>query len=194
MQILLFWYIISKAVEGIIIDKTYILKEIFRNSTYVKIQLDNFVQGEEYIKIYNKSILDKDERYNFNTQLTWWWMISPFSVVIGTTFLGIIYTVYIHKYTHNNTLKLDKTDVIILFLLLLCFLTEIIFIFTLVLRYVYISDMDIIIFIMTSGILNLIQFPTVVPDFTFPPALSFNNTYAPFSIPPTPSDFTFPPF
>lgn len=184
-QILIFWYVISKAVENIIIDKSSIIREIFQNSTLLQTQLYGYLNSEEYQKIYNQSMIDKNERTQFNINLTWQWMLIPFLIVIVLLVLGILYAMYVHRYTSNNTLKLDRTDIIILLLLFLCFLTELIFIFTLVMRYVYVSDMDMVVFLMTSGVINFIQLPTLSP-FTFPPAIA---PYAP-SVPPA----TFPPF
>jgi hypothetical protein len=106
-------------------------------------------------------------------------MLIPFLIVIIILSLGILYTCYVHRYTNNNILKLDKTDILILMMVFMSFLTEIIFIFVLVMRYVYVSDMDMIIFFMTSGIGNML-IPTYSP-FALP-------TYAPYA------PYTYPPF
>jgi hypothetical protein len=171
MQILLFWYVISKAVEIIIIDKSLIVREIFQNSTLLQKQIKGFLNSESYSLIYNQSLIDQKQRNEYNVELTWQWMMIPFSVVIAVLSFGLIYSFYVHRYTSNNTLKLDRTDIIILLLLFLCFLTELIFIFTLVMRYVYVSDMDMVVFMMTSGIVNVLPLPTFSP-FTLPPAIS----------------------
>jgi len=176
MEVLLFWYVISKAIENIIIDKSSIVRDIISNSTSLQNQLDTYVNSQQYAVIYNQSLVDAQERTDFNISLTWQWMTAPFSVVIGILVGGLIYTAYIHLYTSNNTLKLDRTDLLVLSLVMLAFLTEIIFIFVLVIRYQYVSDMQVIIFMMNS---DLVNFGTFLP--TFSPSLSFENaTYQPF--------------
>jgi hypothetical protein len=176
MQILLFWYVISKEIEHIIINKSSVVKEIIRNSTTLRTKLDLYVQSTEYQQIYKQSLIEKEERINFNMKLTWQWMLIPFLLVTMVLVLGIIYTVYIHRCTRYNTLKLDKTDYIILATVFFAFLTEIIFIFVLVMRYVYISDMDVVLFFINSkfGKELLKELPSVS---TFSP-------FSPFSLPP----------
>jgi hypothetical protein len=159
MQTLLFWYVISREVEIIIIDKCSVLREIIKNSTFIQTKINDYVNSEEYQIIYNQSIIDKQKRHEFNVRLTWKWMIVPFSTVIVVLIFSTIYTIYVHKYTQYNTLKLDRTDLIILTTVFLSFLTEIIFIFVLVMRYVYVSDMDMVIFFMNS---NFIMFPEFI--------------------------------
>jgi hypothetical protein len=167
MEILLFWYVISKAIEDIIVDKTSIVYGIINNSTRLRTQFNKYVQSEEYAVIYNQSLVDGTERTNFNVNLTWEWMLSPFLIVIIMLFLGLFYTIYVHRCSTDNTLKLDKTDFIILAMVFLSFLTEIIVIFVLIMRYVYISDMEIIIFFMNFALGNFI--PTDLPiDFSAP--------------------------
>ncbi len=194
MQTLLFWYVISKAIENIIIDKSYVVREIVRNSTQLRSKLNDYVQSEDYKFIYNQSLFDKQLRTEYNINLTWQWMFAPFLIVIVMLGLGIIYTIYIHRYTRYNTLKLDKTDLIILTMVFLSFLTEIIFIFVLIMRYVYISDMDVIIFFINSDLINskilpIQNLPTLSPSITFPP---FTTPPLPFTYPPLP--YTFSPF
>lgn len=172
MQILLFWYVISKAVENIIVDKSAILRDIIKNSTAVRTRLHEYINSIEYQTIYNQSLIDKQTRTEFNMDLTWKWMMTPFLIVITILCIGSLYSIYIHRYTQYNTLKLDKTDLIVLATVFLSFLTEIIFIFVLVMRYIYVSNIDIIIFLANS------KFNTYVP-YTFPP---FISTYVP-SIP-----------
>ncbi len=112
-------------------------------------KFNNFIQSEEYINIYNKSINDKKTRIDFNLNLTWEWMLPPFLIVICILIGGIIYAIHIHTkidQDNPNSLRIDKTDSIILTTVFFSFLTEIIIIFILIMRYVYISDMDIIIF------------------------------------------------
>lgn len=167
MQVLLFWYVISKAVENIIIDKSSVIRDIIRNSTVIQLRLNNYIQSEEYQTIYNQSIIDQIDRTNFNIALTWRWMIIPFLIVIIILIVGLIYTFYVQKCTRYNNLKLDQTDLLILATVFLSFLTEIIFIFVLVMRYVYISDMEMIIFFMNSKIgaylFQQTQLPTFAP-------------------------------
>jgi len=165
-EILLFWYVISDAIENIISEKSSIVKEIIKNSTVLQEQINTYTQSPTYLQIYNQSIIDKEQRITYNINLTWQWMLIPFLFVIGVITVGILYTLYIHNYTSNNSLKLDKTDGILLTLMILSFLTEIIFIFVLVTRYEYISDLDIIIFLM--------NFYEEIPS---------GPTLAPFSIP-----------
>lgn len=154
-QIFLFWFVISKAVENIIIDKTSMVYDIIKNSTTLEQQLNSFINSSDYSTIYNKSIIDSKQRNEYNTQLTWQWMTFPFLVVIIIITIGLFYTAYVHKCTRNNGLKLDKTDIIILGMIFLSFLTEIIVIFVLIMRYVYVSDMEVIKFFINSGIINL---------------------------------------
>ncbi len=171
MQILLFWYIISKAVENIIIDKSSIIGNIVKNSTRLQVKLNEYIQTDDYQIIYNQSLIDKQQRTEYNMKLTWQWMLIPFLLVIIILIIGILYTIYVHRYTSYNTLKLDQTDLILLVTVVLSFLTETIFIFVLVIRYVYISDMDIIIFFINSDIGKGIiteYIPTYSP-FTFSP-------------------------
>jgi hypothetical protein len=164
MQILLFWYVISKEIENIIIDKSSIAHEIIKNSTKLNNQLNTYLDSKEYALIYNQSLIDKEKRIAFNINLTWTWMFTPFLFVISILTIGILYTIYIHRYTSNNTMKLDKTDLIIIGMVFLSFLTEIIVIFVLIIKYVYISDMEIIIFLInySSGIIGL-ELPTYSP-------------------------------
>ncbi len=150
-QILLFWYVISKEIENIIIDKSLILHDIIQNSTVLHNQLIDYTLSEEYLKVYNQSIEDSEERNQFNISLTWTWMFFPFTIVILIIFIGISYAIYIHRCTSKNNMKLDKTDMIILITVFLSFLTEIIFIFVLIMEYEYVSDMDIIIFFIKMG-------------------------------------------
>lgn len=149
MQILLFWYVISREIENIIINKSILIKRIIMDSNIFYSKFNNFIQSEEYINIYNKSINDKKTRIDFNLNLTWEWMLPPFLIVICILIGGIIYAIHIHTkidQDNPNSLRIDKTDSIILTTVFFSFLTEIIIIFILIMRYVYISDMDIIIF------------------------------------------------
>jgi ATP-dependent Zn protease len=155
MQILLFWYVISKAIENIIIDKSSMISNIIKNSTILQEQLNNYINSDTYIQIYNKSLISNKIREDFNIQLTWQWMLFPFLIVIIIISLGLLFALYAHRCTRDNTLKLDKTDIIILGMVFLSFLTEIIVIFVLIMRYVYVSDMEIIKFFMNSGIIDL---------------------------------------
>ncbi len=167
-QILLFWYVISKAVENIIIDKSSIVRDIISNSTVLQHQLTNYIKSTEYSIIYNQSIIDKSKRNEFNINLTFQWMMSPFILVISVLSLAILYTMYVHMYSTNNTLKLDRTDILVLTTVFLSFLTEIIVIYVLIMRYVYISDMEIIIFIINSKMINSVNFlPTYSPSIDF---------------------------
>jgi len=178
---LLFWFVISKAIENIIIDKSSIVKQIIHNSTSLQLQLYNYIQSVEYQTAYNKSIIDKQIRYEFNINLTWQWMQIPFTLVICILGFGLAYTFYIHRYTQNNTLKLDKTDIIILMTVFLSFLTEVIFIFVLVTRYEYVSDMNVIIFLMNSDTFNNLLSTELSTESPF----SIDGyTYTPFSLPP----------
>lgn len=151
MQILLFWYVISKEIEKIITDKSSILKYIIQNSTVLLYKLNEYISSDEYLKVYNQSLSDAEERNKFNISLTWLWMFFPFTSVTIIIFIGIIYAIYIHRCTSKNTMKLDKTDMILLITVFLSFLTEILVIFILIIEYVYISDMDIIIFFIKMG-------------------------------------------
>lgn len=161
MQILLFWYVISRAVENVIIDKSTIIRDVVKSSTELQNRLDKYINSTDYQIIYNQSLIDGKARNDFNVDLTWKWMLIPFSVVIAIITIGVVYTFYVHHYTYYNTLKLDKTDVIILATVFLSFLTELVFIFVLIMRFVYVSDMDMVIFFINSG-------PAYVP-FTLPP-------------------------
>lgn len=154
MQTLIFWYVISKAVENIIIDKSIIIKEIINNSTVLTATLYNYTHSSEYIIAHNKSGHDASQRTEYNYNLTKHWMTVPFSIVVGILSVGTIYTIYIHCFTEFNNLKFDKAHVIILLLVFYAFLAEIAVIFILIMRYVYISDMEVIIFIANSGILD----------------------------------------
>lgn len=145
-QILLFWFVISREIENIIVDKSSIVYELIKNSTILQKQLNDYITSEGYQIIYNKSLIDKAKRLEYNLELTWQWMLIPFSIVIGIICFGVLYAAYVHRFTRNNTLKMDKTDIIILAMVFLSFLTEIIIIFVLIVRFVYVSDMDIIIF------------------------------------------------
>ena len=93
-------------------------------------------------------------RTEYNMNLTVQWMFIPFLVVIIINILGLLYTAYAHYYKKQE-LMIDKSDFIILCLVFLAFLTEIAIIFILVMRYVYVSDLDIIIFIMNNVSLNI---------------------------------------
>jgi len=165
MQLLLFWYKISKTVENILVDKAQIVKDIIQNSKILKTKLNTYVQSEEYQRIYNQSLIDKQARIEFNLKLTWQWMFIPFLIITIILIIGVIYAVYVHRYTQYNTLKLDKTDMINLATVFLGFLTETIFIFVLVMRYIYISDIDMIIFFINSefGKDIIMSIPSLLP-------------------------------
>jgi hypothetical protein len=168
MQVLLFWFVISKAVENIIIDKSAIIKEIINNSTLIQQKFNNYIHSDEYLTVYNQSLIDKQSRTDFNMNLTWKWMLIPFLIIVTILVIGVIYTAYVHRYTQYNTLKLDKTDLIVLAMVFLSFLTEIIFIFVLVMRYVYVSDMDMVIFFMNSNFVLFEITPPPPPPYTIP--------------------------
>lgn len=177
MQVLLFWYVISKAVEVIILDKSTTIKNIIKNSPRLQERLISYTQSNEYTNIKQLSSIDSNNRITYNIDLTWKWMLIPFLIIIIVIFLAIIYEIYLYKFTQYNNLKIDKTDLLVLITVFMSFFTEIIFIFVLVTRYIYISDMDMILFTLNSNIgyeiySNYNQYtlsPYTLSPYTFPP-------------------------
>lgn len=124
MQVLLFWYVISKAVEVIILDKSTTIKNIIKNSPRLQERLISYTQSNEYTNIKQLSSIDSNNRITYNIDLTWKWMLIPFLIIIIVIFLAIIYEIYLYKFTQYNNLKIDKTDLLVLITVFMSFLLK----------------------------------------------------------------------
>lgn len=161
MQILLFWFVLSKSLESIVIDKSHMISDMIANSTILKHRFEDYIKSEEYISMYNNSIRDSEKRYNTNVEVTWKWMFIPVLICVVIIFLSVVYTSYVHNKLDDDELKMDRTDVLNLTMVVFSFLIEVVIIYVLILRYIYISDIDVLLYFISFAKNNEILGPVI---------------------------------
>ncbi len=183
-QTMIFWYVVSRSIENIIIDKSSIARDIIHNTTILHLKLEEYIKTKEYLTIYNISLENNKIRTEFNVNLTIQWMLYPFMGTAIAILLGLLYTLYVHKVSKNKSLMIDSADIVVLGLVVVSFATEIAIIFILIMRFVYVSDIEIIIFVMSMiKKLNYLDYISTNYTFTPIPTISFQDTI--FSYSPT---------
>ncbi len=137
LQTCFFWYVASFKIENIIDSKSKFIKDILYIFPETFVLLNNYTQSDMFLELKKEAESDKYRRDEYNTELLITWMIPPF---IGMLLLliGCIIECYIHKK------KFDRTDKIILSMVLMSVFTEVIFYFVVIFRSEILADMEIL--------------------------------------------------
>jgi hypothetical protein len=119
MEILLFYYIISRLIENVIIDKSTFVKDLLDTNDDLKKVVRDYYNSTEYQRIKEKAVLDRELREIMNIQLTWDSMLAPFIVVISIIIMSVGYEIIlVYKLkkpkTHIDPLgPVDQASIII---------------------------------------------------------------------------------
>ena len=137
IQIIFFWEIASNNIDRIIDDKSQLIILLAQQFPDLEFAINNFTYSPEFQIIKYQAIQDSQNRYNFNLNLIWNWMLPPLCSILGILiFVCILELCWIKKF--------DKSDFLILAMVFFCFVTEVIFYFTVIYRSEIISDMEVI--------------------------------------------------
>lgn len=137
LQTCFFWYVASFKIENIIDNKSKFIKDILLIFPETFILLDNYTRSDQFLELKQNAIDHRNKRYEYNIILLIEWMTPPFACMI-LLLIGCIIECYIyHK-------KFDKTDKIILSMVLISVFTEVIFYFVVIFRSEILADVEIV--------------------------------------------------
>lgn len=200
MEILLFYYIISRLIENVIIDKSTFVKDLLDTNDDLKKIVRDYYNSSEYQKIKEKATLDRQLRETMNIQLTWDSMLAPFIIVMSIIIMSVGYEIVLtcvlkkpmgdqitihvdhdpegaviieringseqksedmdlgsdqgsNQSSSSNVgpvypiKRMDRIDFFILLTVLVAFFSEVIFYLVVISRMIYVSDTDILIYL-----------------------------------------------
>lgn len=152
LQTCFFWFIASFKIEKIIDDKSKFIKDAIYLFPEIVVLLNNYTNYTNSVSFSNLEKIateHKNNRYAHNINLLIEWMTPPFACMT-VLLIGCIIECYAHKK------KFDRTDKIILSMVLVSVFTEIIFYFVIIYRSEILADMEIVEIILNNiGINNL---------------------------------------
>jgi len=150
-EVVFFWEIASNNIEKLAIDKSTVLIQLAQQSPQLINTLNNYLNSTEYQVVKKQALLDSNNRYDYNLALILHWMMPPFIFIICLLILSILIELIWIK-------KFDKTDALIQSTVFLCFLTEVIFYYTVIYRSELISDMEVIQLLLNNTNLNINEY------------------------------------
>jgi len=173
MQTIFFWFIVSRSIDKIVLDKSILIKSIAKDNYEFDYQIRKYLNTTEFKNDYNQGLAESILRQEYNINLLWNWMTLPFSVIIGFLILNII----VELAQTDRSKKFDKIDFLILLSVFTAFLSEVVFYFVIINRSRIILDTDLFIFMVKNyDFFKLLGFEFELP--TFGP-----NTIVPLAYP-----------
>ncbi len=137
LQTCFFWYVASFKIENIIDNKSKFVRDILYTFPETLILLDNYTRSDSFLELKQNATDHRNKRYEYNINLLVEWMTPPFACMI-LLLVGCIIECYVH---HK---KFDKTDKIILSMVLVSVFTEVIFYFVVIFRSEILADVEIV--------------------------------------------------
>ncbi len=143
IQTAFFWYIASNNIENIIDKKSHLIIEFKELFPEITDNINTFANSSDFQDIKRSANESFYLRQENNKRLLYNYMIPPFTMIICMlSLVTAIERFYIKKF--------DKIDGLILSTVFMCFLTEIIFYFTIIHDAEIISDIDVIIMFISN--------------------------------------------
>ncbi len=137
--LLFFWYILSSQFQNIILDKVEIISLLAQNDTTIKKSVQDYIDTVDINQLKISADSDKIKRTDLNNQLFIEKLLGWF-VVLGVVMFICFYLLYLHAINK----KMSKGDMILIFLLIFSFVTEIVFYFAVVTPWKFIGDYELI--------------------------------------------------
>jgi hypothetical protein len=143
--LLFFWYILSSQFETIILDKVEILTLLSKNDPTIKKNIEEYLSTIDINKL---AIIAKNEKETRNIQNNDLFVkkLLGWFIVLGTITMICFILLCLHA-TKNS---ISKGDLLLVFLLLFSFVTEIIFYFAVIDSWKFIGDYEIVKTYLTS--------------------------------------------
>ncbi len=132
IEILFFWYIVSKEIEKIIQDKSNIISTFAKENKDFKEYIEKYMQDNES-NLKNSSEYQYKIRSEENYKLFYDKFSIPICVIITCIIINIIYLIHIRRVP-------TKIELLLFGLIIFSFITEFIFYFVVIKEWKYISD------------------------------------------------------